>query len=289
MAPRGALRVVKTLRGIAALRRLLAGWRAGGERIALVPTMGNLHAGHLALVALARRHAPRVVVSVFVNPAQFGPGEDYARYPRTLASDRRQLVAAGADVLFVPAVTAIYPGGSEATTTVAVPGLSAILCGQSRPRHFAGVTSVVARLFNIVQPDVAVFGRKDYQQLVIIRRMAADLHFPVRVIAGTTRRERDGLALSSRNQYLSARERAHAPALHAALSRCREALRRGRRDFAALEADGLAALRVAGMKPDYFAIRRAADLAAPERGDRALVVLAAAYLGRARLIDNVRV
>jgi pantoate--beta-alanine ligase len=280
---------VQTLRQVRAVRRALARWRDAGDRVALVPTMGNLHAGHLALVRRARSLADRVVASVFVNPTQFGPGEDFAAYPRTLRADAAQLRAAGADLLFAPGAAGIYPRGGAQGTVVSVPGLSTDLCGAYRPGHFDGVSSVVLRLFNIVTPDVAVFGEKDYQQLVLLRRMAADLHLAVRLVGVATVREPDGLAMSSRNQYLGADERRRAPALHAALRACRERLLAGSRDYAALEREALRALRRAGFVPDYVAIRAAADLAPPGRGERRLRVLAAARLGRARLIDNVPV
>lgn len=278
---------MKTVRNTASLREQLAAWRAGGETVALVPTMGNLHAGHVSLVRLASEQADRVVASIFVNPTQFGAGEDFAAYPRTLEHDRRRLTRAGADLLFAPAVEDIYPEGPSGATVVSVPGLSTILCGASRPGHFDGVTSVVARLFNLVQPDVSVFGKKDYQQLLILSRMARDLHFPLRIVAGETCRDGDGLALSSRNQYLSPAERRQAPALYAALTRCARELHAGCREFGSLEAAGGESLRSAGLRPDYFVIRRSADLAEPAAGDSGLVVLAAAFLGRARLIDNI--
>jgi pantoate--beta-alanine ligase len=279
---------VKTLRDTVGLRLELGRWRRRGETVALVPTMGNLHAGHLALMRLARRHADRVVCSIFVNPTQFGPSEDYARYPRTLRADQRGLVAAGVDALFVPTVRAIYPRGAHQATVVSVPGLSTELCGVFRPGHFDGVASVVARLFNLVGPDVAVFGEKDYQQLVILRLMAQDLAFPLRIIGGPTQREPDGLALSSRNQYLTPEERRTAPRLHAALRECRQQLLGGERRHARLGARGMASLRRAGFRPDYFEIRTA-GLTRPAPGDRRLRILAAAWLGRARLIDNLAV
>lgn len=277
---------METVTALAALRGAVARFRAAGERVALVPTMGNLHRGHLALVARARAEARRVVVTVFVNPTQFGPGEDFTAYPRTPEADAGLLAAAGCDVLFLPPVAEVYPDGEAGATRVEVPGLSTILCGAFRPGHFAGVTSVVARLFHMVGPDVAVFGDKDYQQLTIIRRMVRDLHMPIRIIGLPTVREPDGLALSSRNQYLTPAERGVAPRLAAVLGEVAAALAAGRRDFAALEADAAAALSAAGFRPDYVAIRRAADLGEPAAGDAGLVVLAAAWLGRARLIDN---
>lgn len=278
---------MKTVRDIETLRALTDGWSQVGETIALVPTMGCLHHGHMSLVQLAAETAERVVVSVYVNPTQFGPAEDYERYPRAFDNDRRRLSRAGVDVMFAPSNDEMYPFGEEAMTRVTVPGLSNILCGDVRPEHFDGVTSVVARLFNIVQPQVAVFGQKDYQQLVIVRRMVADLHMPVRVIAGPTHRDKDGLAQSSRNRYLSERERAVAPALHRALCSARDRIVAGERDFARISGDGLAELESAGFLPEYFEIRRAGDLSPPEPESRYLVVLAAVRLGAARLIDNV--
>ncbi len=280
---------MKTVRTIASLRENLRGWRGFDETVALVPTMGNLHAGHLSLVDAARKLADRVVVSIFVNPTQFGPGEDFAAYPRTLDKDRRQLTRANVDILFAPPVEEIYPDRERPGTVVSVPGLSGILCGQFRPGHFDGVASVVTRLFNIVQPDSAVFGQKDYQQLLVIRRLQADLHLPVKIVAAPTAREPDGLALSSRNQYLDDAQRATAPGLHRALADCAEALRRGSREFEVLESRGMAGLVAAGFRPDYFTIRNAADLGTPAATTRNLAVLAAGHLGRARLIDNLLV
>ncbi len=263
------------------------GWRQIGETVALVPTMGCLHHGHMSLVELAGESAERVVVSVYVNPTQFGADEDFEEYPRAFDTDRRRLSRAGVDVMFAPTTEEMYPFGQQRMTRISVPGLSRILCGDDRPDHFDGVTSVVGRLFNIVQPDVAVFGQKDYQQLVIIRRMVADLHLPVRIVAGPTYREADGLALSSRNRYLTGSERPLAPALHRTLCDCRDRLLAGERHFERLESDGMAALTAAGFRPDYFAIRRAGDLSRPAPDSEYLVVLAAARLGAARLIDNV--
>lgn len=277
---------METIRSIPNLRETLQAWKHAGETVALVPTMGNLHEGHIGLVELARKQADRTVVSIFINPTQFGPGEDYQSYPRTLDHDRRRLTRAGADLLFTPAVEVMYPLGEETATVVSVPGLSGILCGEFRPGHFDGVTSVVSRLFNIVQPDFAVFGQKDYQQVTIIRRLQADLHYPVEIVAGPTLREADGLALSSRNQYLSPAERSLAPGLWRTVSECGDRLRAGVRDYAALEAHGVATLVAAGFRPDYFAVRNADDLGPAQARDRRLVVLVAAHLGRARLIDN---
>ena len=278
---------MKTIRDIQGVRATVAAWHNDAERVALVPTMGNLHRGHMSLMTLAMEHVERVVASVYVNPTQFSPTEDFADYPRSLDTDRRRLSRAGVDLLFAPDTEVIYPFGEEHLTRVAVPELSTILCGEARPRHFDGVTSVVCRLLNIVRPDIAVFGQKDYQQLVIIRRMAADLHIPVEILAGPTQREKDGLALSSRNQYLSEAERARAPELYRALDACRSGLLDGGRDWQQLEAAGRGALEKAGFEVDYFTVRKAGDLAAPDAASRYLVVMAAGRLGRARLIDNV--
>jgi pantoate--beta-alanine ligase len=249
--------------------------------------MGNLHAGHLGLMARGREVADRVVASIFVNPLQFGPSEDFAAYPRTLETDAVRLAEAGVDLLFAPTVEVMYPQGQEALTRIEVPGLSDILCGASRPGHFSGVATVVNKLFNQVQPDAAVFGQKDWQQLMVIRRMVADLDMPVEIIGVPTRREDDGLAMSSRNGYLSEQERQQAPQLFATLQAMAARLQTGERDFAAIEAEGGASLEAAGLKPDYLSIRRATDLVLPTDGDTDLVILAAAYLGRARLIDNL--
>ncbi|HHQ42569.1 MAG TPA: pantoate--beta-alanine ligase [Chromatiales bacterium] len=278
---------MRVARDIAALEAALAPWRAAGDRIVLVPTMGNLHEGHLSLVDRARRLGDRVVVTLFVNPMQFGPGEDFERYPRTFEEDRRLLEARGADLLFAPETAELYPRGHGRTTAVEVPELSSILCGAFRPGHFRGVATVVAKLYNLVRPQVAVFGEKDYQQLVILRRMTEDLNFPVEVVGAPTVREPDGLAMSSRNRYLTAEERARAPLLYRTLRRVVERVREGARDLAAVEAEAMAALAAAGFRPEYVSVRRAGDLAPPAPGDRSLVVLAAAHLGSARLIDNI--
>jgi pantoate--beta-alanine ligase len=270
------------------LRELVSAWRRGGERIAFVPTMGNLHAGHGSLVGRAFELAERVIVSIFVNPLQFGPKEDFAAYPRTPDEDRRVLESLHVDLLFAPEVADIYPRGQESSARVHVPVIEDILCGAFRPGHFMGVATVVTKLLNIVQPDVAVFGEKDYQQLLIIRRAALDLCMPVEIEGVPTTREPDGLAMSSRNRYLSDEERAVAPAIYAELERARVAIEAGATDFAGIVERGSAALRQAGFRPDYFEIRDAATLEEPIAGSRDLVVLTAARIGRARLIDNVR-
>lgn len=262
-------------------------WRQQDDHIAVVPTMGNLHVGHISLVELAREHAERVVVTVFVNPTQFGASEDFSDYPRTLDRDTRRLRNVGADILFMPTVETVYPFGIENATTVSVPGLSDNFCGSFRPGHFEGVTSVVARLFALVQPDVAVFGQKDFQQQMVIRRMVDDLNLPVKVLVGPTIREDDGLAMSSRNQYLTEDERAIAPALYRSLTAIGEHLQAGKRSYDELEQQGVDGLVEAGFKPDYVAIRRAQDLSAPDRDCDELVIMVAAHLGNARLIDNI--
>jgi pantoate--beta-alanine ligase len=274
------------------IRELVEGWRATHQTIALVPTMGNLHQGHLSLVELAADSADRVVVSIFVNPTQFGPGEDFAAYPRTLQEDRALLADSElVDALFVPDVPEIYPFGPENAVRIAMPELSRELCGATRPGHFDGVASVVCRLLNIVGPDVLVLGRKDYQQLILLERMIADLRLPVHVVSGETQRYDDGFAISSRNCYLTVDERRHAPVLHATLEKVREAVLEGERDYVALQAGAIKALREAGFRPDYVEIRKASNLGTPNGRDGAgdLVVLAAAWLGEARLIDNVSI
>ena len=273
------------------MRALVRTWRAAGEGVALVPTMGDLHAGHLALVERAREQSRRVVVSIFVNPLQFGAGEDYETYPRTLERDRERLAALGADAVFAPDVTALYPRGLEQAVRVVVPGLEDILCGAERPGHFAGVATVVTRLFNSVEPDLAVFGEKDYQQLLIIQRLIDDLAFGIELCAVPTVREADGLALSSRNRYLSAEQRAIAPELHAALRAAADAIAGGERNFPQVSERARERLAAAGLEPGYFEVRRAVDLAPATANDHAhdLRVLAAARLGAARLIDNVAV
>lgn len=269
------------------LAEQIAEWRHHGDHVALVPTMGNLHAGHVALVELAREHAERVIVSIFVNPTQFGEGEDFEDYPRTLERDARRLKTTAADLIFAPSVETVYPFGLEAATVVSVPGLTEYFCGASRPGHFDGVTTVVARLFAIVQPDVAVFGQKDYQQQLVLRRMVEDMSLPIGIITGETVREDDGLAMSSRNGYLSDEERAIAPLLYESLAAAGDALQAGRRDFEALEDEASRRLSEGGFEVDYFAIRRAQNLELPDRDCDEIVVLAAARLGSARLIDNI--
>jgi len=280
-------REMRVVDSLAALRAQVRQWRAAGQSIGFVPTMGNLHAGHLALVAQTRQRADRVVVSIFVNPLQFGPGEDFTRYPRTLEADRAQLTTAQADLLFLPGVEELYPRGQEAQTRIEVPGLSNILCGASRPGHFIGVATVVCKLLNMVQPQLALFGEKDYQQLQVIRRMVEDLAMPVQIEGMATIREADGLAMSSRNGYLSPEQRRQAPRLYRILQGVAQAITAGCDDYGDLERQAGAELSTAGLRPDDVSVRRAGDLALPEPADRQLRILAAAYLGQARLIDNL--
>ena len=269
------------------LHRVLTVWHNQGDSIALVPTMGNLHAGHIRLVHEARKCAKRVVVSIFVNPLQFNDPNDFTRYPRTFAEDQVKFASAKADLLFTPSPEEIYPPGD--VTRVHVPGLSEILCGEFRPGHFIGVTTVVNKLFNMVQPDVALFGLKDFQQFTIIHRMLLDLHIPVEIVGIETVRETDGLAMSSRNNLLSVDQRQRAPAMYRALCTARDAVLKGTTEIVELERSGMQSLEQAGFKPEYFTLRRAADLQPDDRTTQELVILAAAWLGNTRLIDNVTV
>jgi pantoate--beta-alanine ligase len=276
---------------IPVLREIINGWRRAGEHIAFVPTMGNLHDGHLSLVEEARRRGERVVSSIFVNPMQFNCADDYGRYPRTFEEDAEQLRSMQVDLLFAPFPDDIYPEGMEQAARVEVPGVSEVLEGEHRPGHFTGVATIVTKLFNLVQPDVAVFGEKDFQQLAVIRRMTADLNLPVEIVGAPTLREPHGLAMSSRNNYLSAEEREQAGLIYAELSKVVERMLAGERNFTQLERDAAAVLNRAGFQTEYIAIRRLADLQTPHVDDQArdLLVLAAAHLGKARLIDNLQV
>ena len=288
---------VEAIAELDALRARVAAWKRDGLRVGFVPTMGNLHAGHHSLVRVARAHADRVVASIFVNPTQFGPNEDFSRYPRTPEADIAGLRSAGCDLAWMPSVDTMYPFGLEGVVHLRVPGVTEVLEGAHRPGHFDGVATVVARLFHQVQPDVAVFGRKDYQQLAVIRYMVTELAFPLDIVAGETLREADGLAMSSRNQYLSVEERALAPQLHRALLELRGALLAGV-PRAQAESQAAAGLAARGFDVDYIVVRRT-DLSepvspvadeAPGQGagdDRARVALVAARLGRTRLIDNL--
>jgi pantoate--beta-alanine ligase len=279
---------MQTLTRIADLRDVVTNWRLGRESIAFVPTMGNLHLGHASLMAAAHLHGRRVISSIFVNPLQFGPSEDFSAYPRTPDDDGNLLREYGVDALFQPTVEEMYPQGSVGSTVVDVPGLTDVLCGAFRPGHFQGVATVVVKLFCLVQPDVAIFGEKDYQQLTVIRRVVQDLNLPVAIVGAPTVRAEDGLALSSRNRYLNAEERATAPAIYRALDKARRRLEEGDTAYASIETEGLAAIGAAGIKPDYFEVRTAARLERPTERDVHLVVLAAGRLGKARLIDNLQ-
>lgn len=259
--------------------------RHRGESIAVVPTMGNLHDGHLSLLERAQSVADRVFCTIFVNPAQFGPEEDIDNYPRTLESDLDKLRSLGVDFVFTPSIEAMYPPGDQ--TRVRVPELSLGHCGASRPGHFDGVATVVCKLLNLMQADYAVFGEKDYQQLAVIRRMVKDLFIPTQVLSAPTRRAEDGLALSSRNGYLTAEERALAPMLYQQLRATRDAILDDQPDWRLLEQQAQQTLADAGWQPDYFNIARQQDLQPATPNDHSLVILAAARLSRARLIDNL--
>jgi pantoate--beta-alanine ligase len=276
-----------TVETVAGLKEQVARLRQSGKRIAFVPTMGNLHAGHVRLMQEARRHAEAVVASIYVNPLQFGQNEDFDSYPRTPSHDKVALLSAGVDVLFKPSESEMSPRGKTAQTFVEVSGLSDDLCGAFRPGHFRGVTTVVNRLFNLVMPDVAVFGKKDYQQWLLIRLMTADLGLPVEIVGVDTVREPDGLALSSRNNYLSPEERKIAPCLYEALVRLRDRVLQEGLHLAAAEENAVIDLQADGFRPDYVKVRRQSDLQLPGAEDRQLVVLAAVWLGKTRLIDNL--
>ncbi|MGI2129020.1 pantoate--beta-alanine ligase [Shewanella oncorhynchi] len=269
------------------IRTQVRAWRAKGETVAFVPTMGNLHRGHITLVKEAAKRCDHVVVSIFVNPMQFGQNEDLDAYPRTLAADSEALTAAGAELLFTPTPAVMYPKGLAQQTYVEVPGISDLLCGASRPGHFRGVATIVCKLFNIVQPDVALFGNKDYQQLLVIETMVEDLSLPIEIIGVDTIREDSGLAMSSRNGYLTAAEKAAAPALKQAIDAMAAGIKQGQSVDAVTEQAKIS-LVAAGFTPDYLEIRHAHTLEKGQSQDQTLVILAAAYIGKARLIDNLR-
>lgn len=269
------------------VRRELMTIRRADKRVGFVPTMGNLHAGHIKLINVAREHADFVVASIFVNPMQFGPNEDFASYPRTPNKDHEALIAAGVDLLFTPTTEEMYPRGMAAQTVVEVPNLSEILCGSVRPGHFRGVTTVVSHFFNVVQPEVAVFGKKDYQQLMLIRLMVSDLGMPIEIIGVDTVREADGLAMSSRNNYLQPQERLTAAGLYATLLKLREEIARDTSMLPSVSALGMRRLQELGFRPDYVNVVRRQDLSSATAQDRELVILAAAWLGHTRLIDNL--
>lgn len=276
---------MRTVNTVSELRAAIKVWRSAGQSVALVPTMGNLHSGHLTLVNEAKKNADRVVVSIFVNPTQFGVGEDFETYPRTEHEDQEKLNASGADLLFLPAISEIY--AQDAKTVVSVTGLSEWYCGASRPGHFNGVATVVCKLFNMVQPDIALFGLKDFQQLTVIRTMIRDLNIPVEVVGIETVREESGLAMSSRNGYLTAEEKIVAARLYQSLCVARDAVLAGQQSYQEIERRALQFLQEAGFQPEYFSVCRASDLKKAGVDDEELVLLAAARLGKTRLIDNV--
>ncbi len=270
------------------MRERVSGWKGRGHRVALVPTMGNLHEGHLSLVRVARRLADRCITCIYVNPAQFGEGEDFARYPRTLEADLEKLERSGCDAAFVPDTATLYPYGLERATLLrAAPDLAQRLEGRFRPGHFDGVVSVVARLFAVVQPDIAVFGEKDFQQLLVVRRMTRDLGFNLEIYGAETIRSQDGLALSSRNAYLDEAQVGAANTLNLVLAEAAAAASESGTVLETLETAATQSLEAAGLKVDYLAIRRAEDLAPPDDADKSLRVLAAVWCGSTRLIDNV--
>ena len=279
------MQVVET---VPELRAFVREQKQQGKTVGFVPTMGNLHEGHLALVNQAKDASDFVVSSIFVNPLQFGQGEDFDKYPRTHQTDIQKLTDTGCHLLFLPSVETMYPKPTEQQTRVEVPGLSDMLCGQSRPGHFVGVATVVCKLFNLVMPDIAVFGEKDYQQLMVIRQMVEDLCMPVNIMGAPIVREQDGLAMSSRNGYLSKQQRVTAPLLYKTLSDVAAKLDQGNIDFVELEKHAISEINQNGFEIDYFVIRRADDLQPPNSSDKALVVLVAARLGSTRLIDNLQ-
>ncbi|TBU96682.1 pantoate--beta-alanine ligase [Phytopseudomonas dryadis] len=278
---------MNTVKSVRELRAAVAQARAEGKQIGLVPTMGNLHAGHAALVEKAAQRADFVVASIFVNPLQFGPSEDLDKYPRSLLADQERLVEAGCHLLFTPDVDEMYPQGMQQQTLISVPGVSEGLCGASRPGHFAGVATVVTKLLNMVQPDLAIFGQKDFQQLAVIRTLVRDLNMPIQIIGEPTVRDDNGLALSSRNGYLSDEQRSTASILYRSLQQIAAAIQAGRRDLASLLDEAQRQHAAAGLRGDYLEVREAETLRAVSRGDHELVVLVAAYLGNTRLIDNL--
>ena len=282
---------MNTVENIKDLRAQVKAWRMQGLTIAFVPTMGNLHDGHLALVNAAHRYADKVIVSIFVNPMQFGLSEDIDNYPRTLAQDKASLIKVNTDLLFTPTADTIYPKGFGENSYVEVPNISNLYCGASRPGHFRGVATVVCKLFNLVQPDVACFGSKDYQQLQVIQTMVEDLSMPVEIVPVEIIREKSGLAMSSRNGYLTPEELSIAPALYKTLQWLSEELRKSHqpRDYAALVMQACEKIDSAGLKTDYINLCHAKTLAPVTPNDKDIVILAAAYLGKARLIDNLPV
>lgn len=280
--------MMSLIKTVSELRDLVSKWKRQGLSIGFVPTMGNLHSGHLSLVDLAKQHADRVVVSIFVNPLQFGPNEDFEQYPRTLEADCQQLKQQGVDLVFAPSVNEMYPQGQIQTRVCAADALSNILEGASRPQHFDGVTTVVAKLFHLVQPDTAIFGQKDYQQWRIVEQMVQDLSMPIEIVCAPIGRDQDGLALSSRNQYLDEQQRKIAPHLHQALKGMAQSIEGGQRTFTELEQQATAVLLQKGFdQVDYIKVVEARSLTLPVDTDKELVILAVARLGKTRLLDNL--
>jgi len=279
---------MQTIEKISTLRGEITLWRQQGLKIAFVPTMGNLHQGHIALVEQAKLLADKVVASIFVNPMQFGVNEDIDNYPRTMAADQAKLLAAGCDLLFTPTSAIIYPKGLDKQSYVEVPNVSQGYCGESRPGHFRGVSTVVCKLFNLVQPDIACFGLKDYQQVQVIQTMVEDLSMPIEIVAVETVREPSGLALSSRNNYLSEEEKKIAPSLNQNLQWLAKEIQ-SNNDFIGLAKKAASYINNTGMKTDYIHICHARTLQPASEDDKELVILAAAHCGKARLIDNLRV
>ena len=278
---------MQTISQVSELREQVNTWRTQSQSIALVPTMGNLHAGHLALVARGIAEADRVIVSIFVNPIQFVAGEDYKDYPRTVGPDLDKLAGMDTDLVFLPEMDEIFPEGLREHTRVTVPALDQLHCGEFRPGHFTGVATIVVKLLNLVQPDVAIFGEKDYQQLLVIRRLVSDLAIPVRIIGFPIVREQDGLAMSSRNHYLSEDERKQAPLLYATLKAMADAIMDGGSDYKMLEDQAFRRLQQSGFRPEYVRVCDAGNLGEPRNSD--VVILAAAWLGKTRMIDNIAV
>lgn len=278
---------MKCIKKIAEVREQLNSWRNAGDIIAFVPTMGNLHEGHMQLVADAKKQADRVVVSIFVNPTQFGEGEDFSTYPRTETQDKEKLAALGVDLIFMPSVTEMYP--FVCVTTVSVSGVSEAYCGAKRVGHFDGVATVVSKLFNIVQPNKAFFGEKDFQQLAVIRAMVMDLNLPIDIVPVKIVRESNGLAMSSRNGYLSNEQKDLAAQLHVSLCLAKDQILSGQVGFSDIEQQAWSKLKGLGFEPDYFTICRQFDLKAADKTDKNLVILLAAKLGKTRLIDNIQI
>ncbi|KGJ99206.1 pantoate--beta-alanine ligase [Thalassotalea sp. ND16A] len=279
---------MKTVSQTTELRQQISAWRKQGLKIAFVPTMGNLHAGHISLVAEAHKHADKIVASIFINPMQFAANEDIGNYPRTMDADKKKLIAANTDLLFTPTADIIYPKGLDKQSYVEVPNVSDGYCGESRPGHFRGVSTVVCKLFNLVQPDVACFGLKDYQQVQVIQTMVEDLSMPIEIIPVATMREQSGLAMSSRNNYLTAEEKVTAATLNKTMRWLAEQLK-SNKDFSALMAQAKEKIDASGMKTDYIHISHARTLNPATADDNDIVILAAAHCGKARLIDNIQV